>query len=374
MLPLRMAAALAALALLTACSGESDPEPAPATPGSPAATGTASQSAEPGPTGAVALLLRDGDIDRGGGFDRSEFETRLGSVCPGCSVSAEDAEGDVETQTTQLATLVGTPTDVVVLDPVNPLAVTTLVQQLRDYGTKVVVVGPPVVGADFRIAFDDDAVGTAQARALLRAAGPGPQQVMMVNGSPADPDALTVKAAAHRVLDESRAVLIGEYDDPGTAPRQLRRWLNTLLAVHPPATVGGVYAANDRIAGEVIATFEAAGADPAALPPVTGAGAGIGALRRLVAGTQLMTVYRPPAPASRRAAEVATALLTGTDPGSSIDVGGTATALLRPVPIGAEDIADTVVADGYRSVDRICTEDLTRACRRLGLTGRASGR
>ncbi|MBZ5740141.1 substrate-binding domain-containing protein [Nocardioides mangrovi] len=367
MLPTRRCAALVAgvlaVALLAGCSGQPGSAPAPTPSAPPASTAPAPS----GPTGSVVVLQRDGDVDRERGFDKETFDAELAQDCPGCTVTHQDAKGQYQTQTGQLSTLVGTDVDVVVLDPVNPLTVVTFVDQLRDYGTKVIVIGASVEGADVRVAFDDEAVGTDQARALLRAADTRTPQLLVVNGSPADPTAVTVKAAAHAVLDDSRAGIVGEYDDLGTRPRLLQTWLATLLTYYPPDVLGGVYAADDRIAGEVIDALGAAGATPATMPPVTGADAELDAVRRVVAGTQLMTVYRPLGPGSRRTAQLTAALLAGTDLGSTTEVAGTPTVLLDPVPVAAEDVADTVVADGYWTADQICTKALARACRKAGV-------
>lgn len=243
------------LAVLSAgCSG-SEPTTAPSATGSPSVNG----SATVGPTGTVVVLMRDGDVDRERGFARGPFVRQLAESCPGCAVTFQDAAGESGTQTTQLGALIGTDVDVVVVDAVEPFTVVTSVQQLRDYGTKVITIGPAVEGADARVAYDDAAVGRVQARSLLAAAGRAPQ-LLMVNGSPADPAAVAVKAGAHGVLDGSRASIVSEYDDPGDKPRTLRTWLSNVLTFYPPGVLGGAYAATDRIAGEVILAFRKAGA------------------------------------------------------------------------------------------------------------------
>jgi D-xylose transport system substrate-binding protein len=356
------------VALLAGCSNGSSPTPTPAPSGSAptaSSTGTAGTAGAAAAAGSVVVLTRDGVVDRERGFDQRIFDDQLTEACATCEVTHEDAEGEFAKQTEQLSALVGTDVDVVVLDPVDPLTVATFVQQLRDYGTKVIVIGPAVEGADFRIAFDDEAVGTDQARALLHATGAAPA-LILVNGSPADATAVTTKTAVHAVLDGSRASIAGEYDDL-RRPRALRAWLGTLLTYYPPSTLGGIYAADDRLAAQVLAALRRAGATNADLPPITGAGAELSGVRRVLAGTQLMTVYRPLGPGSERAAEVAAALLTGSDPGDSVDVGGVATVLLDPVSVTAEDIADTVVADGYWSAERLCTKRLAKACRKAGV-------
>ena len=41
--------------------------------------------------------------------------------------------------------------------------------------------------------------------------------------------------------------------------------------------------------------------------------------------------------------------------------------LLEPVPVTAENVADTVIADGFWTVEDICTGDFADACAAAGI-------
>lgn len=360
---------LALGAALAGCGdGSSDPEPSgsPSTPVSSAATTATSPTApatEPTAAGGrIALLVPGPPTMRSEAFDRSTFADAVAERCPDCTVDFYDAQGDDTRQTEQLQAAVDAGAQVVVLDAVEPLSVVNGVAAAQERGVKVVGYDTLLDGLDSYVAYDRDQVGEEQARALLRAMR-GPGNVVMVNGSPVDGGAAQVKTAAHQVLDGSDATVVGEFDADPSTPRATRKWLSTIFTFFPPDTLAGVYAADDAVAGEVVQALP----EDADLP-VTGAGATLPGVRRLVSGRQLMTVYRPVEPAADTTARVAVAALGGGDPGEpTTTTDGVPTYLLDPVPITVDDVEDTVVADGFWTVREICRPRLRADCRKAGL-------
>ncbi|GAA1133231.1 substrate-binding domain-containing protein [Nocardioides aquiterrae] len=347
----RLALVAALLLGATACSGSESPAPTP--PASSAPPGGA-------PAGTIALLMPGPPSMRSEAFDRRSFTDAVAERCPDCRVDFYDAREDAATQAEQLAQATDAGARVVVIDAVEPLAVVNQVAAAQDLGVKVIGYDTLLEDLDFYVAYDREQVGELQARALLKAAGA--DDLVLLNGSPADAGAVQVKAAAHQVLDASRATVVGEYDALPDHPKDTRTWLSTILTFYPPSALAGVYAADDDLAGTVVRAL--AGAPL----PVTGAGATLAGVKRLVNGRQLMTVYRPVGPAADAAARVAVAALTGGDPGGpTTTLDGVPAYLLDPVPVTVDDLGDTVVRDGFWSVDEICTPRLRAACTRAGL-------
>ncbi|RKN51965.1 ABC transporter substrate-binding protein, partial [Streptomyces klenkii] len=111
------------------------------------------------------------------------------------------------------------------------------------------------------------------------------------------------------------------------------------------------------------------------LPPVTGQDAELSALRRIVRGEQYMTVYKPFADEADAAAEAALALARGeglegmaeeridTPAGEEVPA-----ILLDPVGVTLDNLEETVIRDGFFSVEEICTREYRSACARAGLT------
>jgi D-xylose transport system substrate-binding protein len=137
--------------------------------------------------------------------------------------------------------------------------------------------------------------------------------------------------------------------------------------------IDGVYAANDGLAAGSIAALKANKVDP--LPPVTGQDAELGAVRRIVADEQYMTVYKPFAPEASAGAALAVAAARGesldriaTDKVTTSSGSTVPAVLLTPVSVTIDTIEDTVVKDGVYTIQQICTPQLDAACTKAGLT------
>jgi D-xylose transport system substrate-binding protein len=135
----------------------------------------------------------------------------------------------------------------------------------------------------------------------------------------------------------------------------------------------GVYAANDGTAGGAIAAMKSAGIDPAERP-ITGQDAELAAIQRILIGEQYMTVYKAIKPEAEAAAELAVALLRGEEPpagmvNGEVDNGFKAVAsiLLEPIAVTQDNVADTIIADGFWSADDVCTAEYADACAAAGI-------
>jgi D-xylose transport system substrate-binding protein len=90
---------------------------------------------------------------------------------------------------------------------------------------------------------------------------------------------------------------------------------------------------------------------------VSGQDAELGALQRIVKGTQTMTVYKPISKLAPAAVEAAIALAkkeklntTRTVNNGRIDV---PSILIEPIPVDKNNIDSTVVADGFQDREKI---------------------
>ncbi len=222
-------------------------------------------------------------------------------------------------------------------------------------------------GSDYYMSFDNAQVGKLQAESLVEAVG-GSGGILMLNGAPTDPNAAQFKEGAHSVLDSSGVDILAEYDNPDWSPDNAQQWTTDQLGKYEPAEVKGVYAANDGQAGGVVAALTGAGISADALPPITGQDAELAAIQRIVAGEQYMTIYKPIKVEAEKAAEIAVQLandekITGTE-----DFQGVASFIFDPIVVTQDNVADTVVKDGFYSVDDICTENYADACTQAGLS------
>ena len=324
----------------------------------------------------IALLLPVSENGRYQTYDRPAFESQVADKCPGCEVVYFAAASAVE-QEEQARAAVNNDVDVLVLGPVDGRAAGAIASVADDVGVPVISYDRLILdvgGVDLYVSYDIARVGELQASTLIEGLGRNgisDGSIVVLNG-PADDAASSLLASAARgVLDDSGFAVGAETDtidgQSSTARADMSEHIETLGA----ANIVGVYAATDAIAEGAIGALEDAGVDP--LPLVTGQDADVAAVRRIVAGQQFMTVYKPPMAQARAAADAAIALVEGDDVpriNSDVDngVADVPAILLEPVAVTAENVAGTVIADGYLAVDEICTPDVAEACATVGIT------
>jgi D-xylose transport system substrate-binding protein len=316
--------------------------------------------------GSIALLLPESKTTRYEAFDRPLFEEKVAELCDDCTVDYYNADQDEQKQDEQVSSAIGKGADVIVLDPVNGQTAGAMVQSAQQSDIPVIAYDRFIDGADYYMSFDNETVGQKQAEALVEAMG-GKGDILMLNGAPSDPNAAQFKAGAHSVLDSSDVTILEEFDNPDWSPENAQKWTTDQLAKYEPGELGGVYAANDGQAGGVISALTGAGVSADALPPVTGQDAELAAIQRIVAGQQAMTIYKPIKIEAETAAEVAVDLARGEDVEAPDEYEGHASFIFEPIVVTQDNVMDTVVADGFYSVEDICTADHADACAAAGI-------
>ncbi|MCL8025162.1 substrate-binding domain-containing protein [Nocardioides bruguierae] len=323
----------------------------------------------------IALLLPESKTTRYEAFDKPLFEAAVADLCSDCTVDYYNADQDESKQQQQLTTALNAGASVIVLDPVNGAGATGMVSEAQGQDVPVIAYDRFIEGADYYMSFDNETVGKMQAEALVDAMG-GSGDILMLNGAPSDPNAAQFKAGAHSVLDSTSGVtILEEYDNPDWSPENAQQWTTDQLSKYDPSEVAGVYAANDGQAGGVVAAFTGSGVARDALPPITGQDAEIAAIQRILAGEQAMTIYKPIPIEAETAAEIAVDLATGADVPDTTDTGvdqstynDVASFIFTPIAVTQDNVADTIIADGFYSASDICTGDYAAACEAAGIS------
>lgn len=326
-------------------------------------------------SGTIALLLPESQTARYETQDRPLFEAKVAELCPDCEVLYSNADQDAAKQLSQAEAALTNGAEVLVLDPVDGEAAGAIVAQAAAQDVPVISYDRLILDSevDLYISFDNEKVGELQATALLdklEADGVTSGDLVMINGSPTDNNATLFKAGAHSVIDASDFTVAAESDTVEWEPSNAQSDMDGHITTVGADNIVGVYAANDGTAGGAIAAMKAAGIDP--LPPITGQDAEVAAIQRILAGEQYMTVYKAIKQEAEAAAEAAVALLRGEEPAGvddTVDNGAidVPSILLEPVPVTAENVADTVIADGFWTVEDICTGDFADACAAAGI-------
>lgn len=320
-----------------------------------------------GGAGTIALLLPESQTARYEAFDRPIFEERVAELGD-YQVLYSNADQDAAKQQQQAESALTAGAQVLVLDPVDAAAAVNIVEAANAEGVPVVSYDRLIAGGDlaYYISFDNEQVGVLQGETLVAAldAQGATGGILMVNGSPTDGNAALFKSGAHSVIDDSGYTVLAEYDTPDWSPENAQQWVAGQLTQFE-GQISAIYAANDGTGGGAIAALKAANVDP--LPLVTGQDAELAGIQRIVAGDQFMTIYKAIRAEAELAAEIAVALLNGEDVTGDTDVDGTPSTLLTPVVVTVDNILDTVVADGFYTVEQICTAEYADACAAAGI-------
>jgi D-xylose transport system substrate-binding protein len=327
--------------------------------------------------GTIALLLPETKTARYETQDRPLFEAKVKELCPDCEILYSNANQDATQQQSQAEAALSNGADVLVLDPVDFASAGPMVQKAKDAGVPVISYDRLITDADidYYISFDNEKVGQLQGEALLgalEANGDSGGTIVMINGAPTDNNAKLFKAGAHSVLD-GQVEIGAEFDTPDWSPDKAQTEMDQAITNLGKDGFVGVLAANDGTAGGAIAAMKAAGVDPTTRP-TTGQDAELAAIQRILAGEQYMTIYKAIKPEAEGAAELAVALARGEPVPSSLTITQVDngmkqvdSVILDPVPVMKDNVKDTVVADGFWTVEQICTAAYADFCAEVGL-------
>ncbi|MES9520429.1 sugar ABC transporter substrate-binding protein [Streptomyces capoamus] len=326
----------------------------------------------------VGLLLPEKANTRYDRFDYPIIKDKVAELTKKQGkVEYANADASAARQSEQLQNMIDAKVDVILLDAVDAHGIADEVQKAKDAGIPVIAYDRLAEGPiDAYISFDNELVGEVQGRTLLEALGPNvdtSDKVVMVNGSPTDPNAKQFKEGALSELN-GKVDIAQTYDTPDWKPENAESFMAKAIAQIGKSNIAGVYAANDGMAGGVIKALKAAGVTE--LPPITGQDAELDAVQRVVGGEQYMSVYKSYPDEAEAAAQMAVTKIQGKDIQfdaltqdrvDSPTAKGIPSKLVQVTALTKHSIKDTVVADGIYSIEDICTAKYKAACAAIGL-------
>jgi D-xylose transport system substrate-binding protein len=175
------------------------------------------------------------------------------------------------------------------------------------------------------------------------------------------------------VFDKSGLKIAKEFDTPDWSPDKAQVEMEQSITSLGKDGFVGVYSANDGMAGGIIAALKGAGIEPQA-KPVTGGDSEAAAIQRILTGEQLSTIYLAIKQQAETSAQLAVAAAQGKmDPDGlakdKVDNGAKQvdSVLLDPIAVTKDNIQDTVIKDGFLTVDEICTGKYAAACKEAGI-------
>ncbi|MDN0198276.1 substrate-binding domain-containing protein [Streptomyces sp. S.PNR 29] len=325
----------------------------------------------------VGLLLPERANTRYENFDYPIFKKKVDSLTDNQGhVEYANAEASAGKQASQLQKMIDDRVDVIVLDAVDSHAIAEGVKKAKEAGIPVIAYDRLAEGPiDAYISFDNELVGEVQGRSLMEALGNAgtADKIVMMNGSPTDPNAKQFKAGALSELN-GKVTIAQSFDTKDWKPENAEANMTEAIEAIGKGDIDAVYSANDGMAGGIIKAFKAAGVTD--LPPITGQDAELPAVQRIIAGEQYMSVYKSYPQEAESAAEMAVARVQGRDiqfdaltrdrVDSPTDKGIPAQ-LVPVVALTKSNIEDTVIADGIYTKSDICTPKYEAACAAAGL-------
>jgi D-xylose transport system substrate-binding protein len=288
--------------------------------------------------------------------DRDLFVERAKDL--GADVLVESAELDDARQLQQAESLLARDVKVLVVVPHSAEAAGQIVEAAKKRSVPVISYDRLILKADVDLymSYDNRMVGEQQAQYLRNRAPTG--NYILLGGAPTDHNARLIREGQMAALED--AIKRGDIKivaDPWTPDWQADAAATLTEAALKKAgnQVAAVVASNDNTAGGAIKTLEKHGLAGKVL--VSGQDANLDAVRRIVNGTQSMTVYKPLRPLARGAAFVAVQMAKGQK------VEGTSTVnnglkqvqalLLTPISVHKALIDQIIINDRFHTREQV---------------------
>ncbi|AUT60297.1 D-xylose ABC transporter substrate-binding protein [Paraburkholderia terrae] len=269
----------------------------------------------------------------------------------GAKVSVQSADASEARQISQIENLISRGVDVIVIVPFNSKTLGNVVAEAHKAGIKVVSYDRLILDADVDayISFDNEKVGELQAQGVFNAQPKG--NYFLLGGAPTDNNAKMLREGQLKILkpaiDRGDVKIVGQQWVPEwSAATALRITEDALTANNNK--IDAIVASNDGTAGGAIQALAAQ--KMAGKVPVSGQDADLAAVKRVIAGTQTMTVYKPLKLIAGEAAKLAVDLAKGDKPSynAKYDNGKKQvdTVLLQPTLLTKSNV-DVVIKDGF---------------------------
>ncbi|WP_268800881.1 D-xylose ABC transporter substrate-binding protein [Pseudomonas huanghezhanensis] len=269
----------------------------------------------------------------------------------GAKVYVQSADANEQRQISQIENLISRGVDVIVIVPFNATVLNNVIAEAKKAKVKVVSYDRLILNADIDayISFDNEKVGEMQAEGVLKAQPKG--NYFLLGGAPTDNNAKILREGQMKVLqpaiDKGDIKIVGQQWVKEWNPTEALSIIENALTANSNK-IDGIVASNDATAGGAIQALNAQ--KLAGKVPVSGQDADLAAIKRVIAGTQTMTVYKPLKLIASEAAKLSVQLVRDEKPAynSEYDNGSkkVQTILLKPTPL-TKDNVKLLVEDGF---------------------------
>lgn len=269
----------------------------------------------------------------------------------GAEVSVQSADANEQRQISQIENLIAKKVDAIVIVPFNSKVLTNTIKEAKKAGIKVVSYDRLILNADVDayISFDNQRVGEIQADAILKMVPKG--NYFLLGGSPTDNNAKLLREGHEKVLkaaiDKGDIKVVGKQWVKDWNPSEALQIIENALTANANK-INAIVASNDGTAGGAIQALAAQ--NLAGKVAVSGQDADLAAVKRVIAGTQAVTVYKPLKLIASEAAKLSVQLIKGEKPkfNSQLDNGmkKVDSLLLTPTAITKANV-DILIKDNF---------------------------
>ncbi len=269
----------------------------------------------------------------------------------GADVNIQSANGDIQAQKEQIDYFIDKNMDVIVIVCMDPNGIRENVEKAIDAGIKVIAYDRLItnVPVDLYISFDNEAVGSLMANALIENGITKDSSVLMLGGPLTDNNVTLVESGFKKVMEENNVTILDsihcEAWKAEIASTYIYEHLDTVMKAD------AIMCGNDSIASQVIHALSEKRQAGQIL--VVGQDADLEACQCIMEGTQLMTVYKPVEKLAKLAAEYAVRLGRDDDINSQeirqVSNGNYTVPYykLDPISVTKENMNEVIIADGF---------------------------
>ena len=298
------------------------------------------------------------------------LQQAIQKAIPNAQIDNDNANGYSDLQYQQAQNDINKGDCILVVAASDSVAAADIVSMAKERGVPVIAYDRLIQSKDtsYYVSFDGVAVGKLQGEYITQhytryTAQDGTVNLVMVNGSQTDTNALLFSQGVHEVLDplfkNGTLNLKAEVYTPAWNKNSAQVEMETMLTQNSN-NIQIAYVANDGMATKVINDLRSQHLNGTVL--VTGQDATTDAIHNLLSGDQNMTVYKPTTLEAQSTADLVKAISNGTDTHvltngqtAYTNDGGTIPAVLdQPIAVDKTNIASTVLKDNFVTKADIC--------------------
>lgn len=240
---------------------------------------------------------------------------------------------------------------VLILSPCDGKASAAIVEKAHAAGVKVISYDRLILDSDVELymSFDNEKVGELQAQYLINKVPSG--NYVLLSGDPNDNNAILFKKGAMKILQPlaDKGTIQIVYDQACDKWSRQLAVDHTTTALNQNSNIQAILSATDGLSDAIVEVLAAHGL--AGKIPLTGQDAKITAVKRIVDGTQDMTIFKDTRELGRAAVSAAIKLSKGESPTTNGKINNNKmdipSILLPPDVVDKSNIIQMLVYSGY---------------------------